>query len=128
MNVGGNVCARVAGGELETAAKTVTVPISPTEVEAMFFGFDDQSQVHEVGPSTESEVHITSVKCTCASQQYRHHQRSAFAVSLEDPPMFSVSELFRSVEDCCCFVGISANRFCYWEWSRFKVKVKRNVA
>ena len=32
----------------------------------MFVGFDDdQPQVHEVGSSTESEVHITSMKCPC---------------------------------------------------------------
>ena len=66
VNAGGDVCARVAGEELEAAANTVTVPTSPTDVQAIFVGFDDdQPQVHEVGSSAESEVHITSVKCSC---------------------------------------------------------------
>ena len=53
-------------GEWEAAAKTVTVPTSPTEVQAMFVGFDDdQPQVHEASSSTESEVHITCMKCSC---------------------------------------------------------------
>ena len=41
VNAGGDVCARVAGGELEATSKTVTVPTSPTEVQAMFAGLDD---------------------------------------------------------------------------------------
>ena len=58
-----DVCTRVAGGELEAAAKTDTVPTSPTEVQVLFVGFDDdQPQVHEVVSSTEPEVHITSMK------------------------------------------------------------------
>ena len=66
VNDGAGVRARVAGRELEAAAKTVTVPTSPTKVQAMFVGFDDdQPEVHEVDSSTESEVHITSMKCSC---------------------------------------------------------------
>ena len=106
VNAGGDVCAQVAGGELETAAKTVTVPTSPTEVQAMFVGFDDdRPQVHEVGSSTESEVHITSTKCSC--ERCKISSLSAAPSSSEfcgwtlllaskEPPPFS-----HASETCC---------------------------
>ena len=103
VNAGGDVCARVAGGELEAAAKTVTMPTSPTEVQAMFVGFDDeQPQVHEVGSSTESEVHITSMKCSCerckmsslsaAPSSSEFCGSKLLLASLEPPPISHASE------------------------------------
>ena len=51
FKAGGDMCARVAGGELEAAATKVTVPTSPTGVQAVFVAFDDgQPQVHGVDP------------------------------------------------------------------------------
>ena len=49
VNAGGDACARVAGGELQAAAKTVAVPTSPTEVQATFVGLRQSKQTNERG-------------------------------------------------------------------------------
>ena len=95
VHAGGDVCARVAGGELEAAA----VPTSPTEVQAMFVGFDDdQPQMHEVCSSTRLEVHSTSMKCSCEQHRCQRHPSSEFCgsklllASLDPRPISHASE------------------------------------
>ena len=122
VNAGGDVCARVAG-ELDAAAKIGTVPTSPTEVQAMFVGFDDQPHVHEVGSSTESDVHITSIKYSCelckmssssaAPSSSESCGSKLLLATLEPPPNLTCfGDLLRYLGDCCGFVGGSANALC----------------
>ena len=122
------MCARVAGGELEAAA--TTVPTSPTEVQAMFVGFDDnQPQVHEVGSSTKSEVHITSMKCSCercklsslsaapsSSVLLRFVTSLGFVGTAANLTCFG--DLLRPLGDCCGFVGTTsqASKSCADTW------------
>ena len=133
----GTVCARVAGGELEAVAKTVTVTvsISPTEVDAMFVVFDDdQPQVHDVGPSTEE--HITSEMFVRTVQDFN---------VVSGTVIISVVRLRCRWRICHCFLFRGAvrifGRLLLFRWNFrqsflllgvvkvvVKVKVKRNVA
>ena len=77
------MCARVAGGELEAAA----VPTAPTEVQAMFVGFDDdQPQMHEVGSSAGAHhEHEMCERCKMASLSTSEFYGSKLILASLDP-------------------------------------------
>ena len=104
VSAGGDVRARVAGGELEAAAKTVTVPSSPTSVQAMFVGFDDdQPQVHEVGSSGI------------------HHEYEMFVRTVQDVIVVSGTLIIRVMrfETSLGLVGPAANLTCFGDLLRY---------
>ena len=144
------VCARVAGGGLEAAAKTVTVPTTP-EVQAMFVATSRrctrstrrQSQrytsrvcnvrangarCHRCGTliirvlrfETSLGFVGTAANLTCFGDLLRYLGDCCGFVGTANA--FCFEELLRSVGDSCGFVGGSANPFCFLEWSRSKSK------
>ena len=128
VNAEGDVCARVAGGVLEAAAKTVTVPTSPAEVQAMFVGFDDdQPQVHEVvdrvrGTHHEYEMFVRKVQDvivvsgTLILRVLRFETSLGFVGTAAN--LTCSGDVLRHLGDFCGFVGTTANAFCFEELRR----------
>ena len=106
VNSGGDVRARVVGGEMEAAAKTVTVPTSPLPK------FKPCSSVSTTSPSRRCGTLIIRV--------LRFETSLGFLGNAANLTCFG--KLLRYVANCCCFVGATVYPLCFWEWPKSKSK------
>ena len=115
VNAGGDVCARVVGGELQAAAKKVTVPTSVRRFRKRPAAGARSRLIDRVrGTHHECEMFVRTVQDavvfsgTLIIRVLRFEASLGFVETAANA--FSFEEFLRYVEDCYCFE----------EWSRSK--------